>query len=143
MFQEWVVAPLMLAEVATALALLVVTPPQVSTDLVWTGLASTGLASTGLASTGLAWTGLAWTGLAWTGLAWMGLAWTGAGLAVATWLMTLLVAMPQHARLARGYDPQIQRNLVRGNWYRTAAWTLRGLLVLTMLGQTLSISGSR
>ena len=43
------------------------------------------------------------------------------------WLSTALVQVPLHRRLARGFDAQAHRRLVRTNWLRTCAWTLRGL----------------
>jgi hypothetical protein len=38
-----------------------------------------------------------------------------------------------HHRLERGFDPAAYRQLVRGNWIRTIAWSLRGLLAVQML----------
>lgn len=93
----WVVAPLMLIEVFTALALIWLRPSGVNPWLVWSGVA----------------------------------------LVAAIWLMTYLVQVPQHARLAAAFDPSTQRALVAGNWYRTAAWSARGVLVLIMLAQIL------
>lgn len=59
-----------------------------------------------------------------------------AGLLVVVWGSTWLVQIPCHDRLGRGFDPATHRRLVRTNWVRTAAWTLRGLLVL---GQTANL----
>ena len=42
------------------------------------------------------------------------------------WLSTWRVQMPLHAQLAAGFDPGVHRRLVAGNWWRTAAWTVRG-----------------
>jgi hypothetical protein len=66
------------------------------------------------------------------------LVWTGVALAAGIWLMTYWVQVPQHAKLAVAYDVRLQRSLVAGNWYRTIAWSGRGLLVLAMLAQTLT-----
>jgi hypothetical protein len=41
--------------------------------------------------------------------------------------------VPLHTRLARGFDPAAHRQLVRTNWLRTLAWTLRALLLLPAL----------
>jgi hypothetical protein len=89
----WVVAPLMLTELATALAL-VRTPPAAD----WAP----------------------WT-------------WTGLGLVGFLWLTTALVQVPLHRRLDRGWDAEAHRALVRSNWLRTAAWTVRGVLALALL----------
>jgi hypothetical protein len=51
------------------------------------------------------------------------------------WLLTFAVQVPQHARLASGFDARVQQRLVHGNWYRTTAWTARGLLVVWMVRQ--------
>lgn len=52
------------------------------------------------------------------------------GLLLVNWLSTWLVQIPLHERLGRRFDPATLRRLVLTNWVRTAAWTLRGLLVL-------------
>lgn len=54
----------------------------------------------------------------------------GLALAVGTWASTGLVQVPQHARLACGFDGGVHRRLVAGNWLRTLLWSLRGALVL-------------
>jgi hypothetical protein len=52
---------------------------------------------------------------------------------VALWTSTGLFYAPLHGRLAAGFDPGLHRRLVRWNWARTAGWTGRGVLVLSML----------
>jgi hypothetical protein len=50
-----------------------------------------------------------------------------AGVALAlNWLSTWLVQIPLHNRLAAGFDSEAHRRLVKTNWLRTAAWTMRG-----------------
>jgi len=49
------------------------------------------------------------------------------------WISTARVQMPLHDRLLRGPDPWAQRALVRTNWIRAIAWTLRGLVALAMV----------
>ena len=66
--------------------------------------------------------------------------WVGLLLIGSIWLATYTVQVPQHASLTKSFDPTIHRRLVQGNWYRTIAWTARGLLVLWMLGQILKPS---
>ena len=61
-------------------------------------------------------------------------AWAGLGLLGILWASTALVQIPQHNRLAAlGPDPATLAALVRGNWRRTAAWTLRAVLVAPAL----------
>lgn len=60
-------------------------------------------------------------------------AWTGLALLAVVWLSTFLLQVPQHRRLERGFDAAAHRRLVRGNWIRTVAWTLRGFLLLAHL----------
>lgn len=57
-------------------------------------------------------------------------AWAGATLAVAAWVVTMFVSVPQHAILARGFDARALQVLVVTNWLRTAVWTLRGAILL-------------
>jgi hypothetical protein len=43
--------------------------------------------------------------------------------------------MPLHEKLAQGYSSAIIDRLVRSNWWRTIAWTLRGLSLAVPLIQ--------
>jgi hypothetical protein len=52
----------------------------------------------------------------------------------AIWTSTFLVQVPLHARLARGFSPEVHRRLVLSNWARTIPWTIRGVLALLWLG---------
>lgn len=94
----WVVAPLMLTELVTAMLLFRWRPVGVGSMTIWIGLILVAL----------------------------------------IWLMTYAVQVPQHAALVVSYDARIQKRLVAGNWFRTAAWTARGLLALSMLAQVLA-----
>ena len=47
--------------------------------------------------------------------------------------VTVLASIPAHEALTRGFDPEAHRRLVRTNWWRTAAWTLRGVLAVVLL----------
>ncbi len=51
----------------------------------------------------------------------------------AIWLLTAVVQVPLHARLAGGFDTIAHRTLVSTNRWRTALWSVRGLLVLWMV----------
>lgn len=54
-------------------------------------------------------------------------------LLAAIWVMTALVQVPLHRRLVASHDRAVIRSLVASNWWRTGAWSLRGLLVAWML----------
>ncbi|MEJ2886959.1 hypothetical protein [Actinomycetospora aeridis] len=51
----------------------------------------------------------------------------------ATVAVTLGISVPCHERLARGFDAAVHARLTRTNWWRTAAWTLGGVVALVML----------
>lgn len=75
-----------------------------------------------------------------TGVAWVwwqpasGWAWSGLGLIGVNWLSTAVVQVPQHRRLGEKYDARVIAALGRGNWVRTVAWSLRGVVVLAVGG---------
>jgi hypothetical protein len=54
-------------------------------------------------------------------------------LLVVIWLSSLCVQVPMHCRLAKGFDKNVYRLLVRTNWIRTAVWTVRGCLLIMVL----------
>ncbi len=58
---------------------------------------------------------------------------TGLALVALIWLSTAAIQVPCHARLEGGFDSRIHRRLVRSNWIRTLAWTLRSCLALFMI----------
>lgn len=60
------------------------------------------------------------------------LAWLGSGLLVTIWLSTALQQVPCHRRLVAGHDPVVIRRLVRTNWIRTIAWTVRALVAVAI-----------
>ena len=60
--------------------------------------------------------------------------WAGAALLALIWLSTGLLQIPQHRRLARGFDAKAARRLVVSNWLRTAAWTARAGIALVLIG---------
>lgn len=49
------------------------------------------------------------------------------------WASTWLQQIPQHRRLARGFDGEAHRRLVRTNAVRATAWTVRGLCLVPLL----------
>jgi hypothetical protein len=61
------------------------------------------------------------------------LAWIGLLLLGIVWLSTWLQQVPCHRELEHGFEARAHARLVSTNWIRTAAWSLRGLLVLWMV----------
>ncbi|HEY0007524.1 MAG TPA: hypothetical protein VGB55_02270 [Tepidisphaeraceae bacterium] len=51
---------------------------------------------------------------------------------------TAWLSVPIHRKLSAGFDATAHRRLITTNAVRTAAWTIRGLLVAVMLMQRLS-----
>ena len=66
----------------------------------------------------------------------------GLVLVAALWLSTATWQAPMHGRLSDGFDSSLQRRLVLSNWVRTSLWTVRGVLVLFLVGQALSQRGA-
>lgn len=61
-----------------------------------------------------------------------------AGLVLAVVLgSTVLVQVPLHGRLSRGFDAAAARRLVSTNWVRTIGWSVRGVLAFAMLARHL------
>lgn len=61
--------------------------------------------------------------------------WLGLGLVGIIWLSTAFLQVPQHSKLALGFDVSAHGFLVSSNWLRTAAWTLRSALVVVWLSR--------
>lgn len=61
------------------------------------------------------------------------IAWVGLVLVGVIWLSTAVLQVPDHERLADGFDAAAHAHLVGTNWIRTIAWTLRGLLLAAAL----------
>ncbi len=59
-------------------------------------------------------------------------AWSGLILLTMIWGSTFLVQVPCHEVLSKEFDAAVHKRLVWTNWLRTAAWSLRGLLVFWM-----------
>lgn len=59
--------------------------------------------------------------------------WSGLILLALIWGSTFLVQVPCHEVLSEEFDAALIKRLVWTNWLRTAAWSLRGLLVLWMI----------
>ena len=63
----------------------------------------------------------------------LGLVATAAACGVVTVAVTVAVSVPCHRRLSGGYDAAVLRRLVVTNWWRTAAWTLGGVVAALMV----------
>ena len=59
----------------------------------------------------------------------------GVFLLLVIWASTAFLRVPQHNRLAHGFDTAAYRKLVATNWVRTASWSLRGLLTAWMVSK--------
>ncbi len=57
----------------------------------------------------------------------------GLALLALIWAVTFFVQVPLHAQLQSAFSTQEHASLVRNNWWRTIAWTLRGILALTLV----------
>lgn len=58
-----------------------------------------------------------------------------AGLLTLIWIVTFVVFTFIHARLRRGYDDSLLKNLVEFNWIRTGLWTFRTVLISIIILQ--------
>lgn len=67
--------------------------------------------------------------------------WGGALLLMAVWASTALLQVPAHAHLQKGFDGAVCEGLVRSNWIRTGAWTLRGLVAAWLVWNGLATGG--
>lgn len=63
------------------------------------------------------------------------LTWAGLGCLALIWLSTWLVQVPAHRRLEKGFDAVVHARLVRSNWVRTGAWTIRAVIAVALLGE--------
>jgi hypothetical protein len=61
------------------------------------------------------------------------LAWCGLGLLAVAWVSTAFWQVPAHRRLEGGFDAVTHRRLVRTNWVRTVAWSIRGVIACALL----------
>jgi hypothetical protein len=66
------------------------------------------------------------------------LPWSGLVLVGVIWISTALLQIPAHGRLSAGFSEETGALLVSTNWVRTVAWSLRGAVVVAMLGYALA-----
>jgi len=62
---------------------------------------------------------------------------TGLIMLILIWLSTALIQGPTHLRLARAHDEALIRRLVVSNWLRTILWSLRAIVAVLMIAQTM------
>ncbi|MFN3152971.1 hypothetical protein [Bremerella sp.] len=60
------------------------------------------------------------------------LVWVGLIALLLIWASTFFLQVPCHEKLSRSFDESAHRQLVRTNWLRTIAWSIRGLVVILM-----------
>jgi len=58
------------------------------------------------------------------------------------WISTFLVQVPLHDALGAGFDVEKHATLVRTNWIRTLAWSVRGVMLGVLLVSILRASSS-
>ncbi len=56
------------------------------------------------------------------------------------WVATAVWSVPKHGHLALGYNPLVIESLISTNWARTIIWTLRSILILYLMIETLKIN---
>ena len=59
----------------------------------------------------------------------VGLLRINAGLLTLIWISSLCLQVPMHVKLIKSFDIHAYRHLVSTNWIRTVAWTVRSLLL--------------
>lgn len=57
------------------------------------------------------------------------------GILLSVHAATILLSIPSHNALGRGWDDSAHRRLVSTNWVRTIGWSLRAALALVMVAQ--------
>ncbi|MEM6805102.1 MAG: hypothetical protein AAF696_27145 [Bacteroidota bacterium] len=63
----------------------------------------------------------------------VGLLWLGLALVGIIWLSTWFLQVPLHNAITHSYDAEAIAKLVKSNWIRTIAWSLRAILLLYIL----------
>jgi len=59
--------------------------------------------------------------------------WAEMGLLLLIWASTFFIQMPLHRSLGKEVNPAKQTTLVHSNWFRTVAWSLRAVLLLSLV----------
>jgi hypothetical protein len=53
------------------------------------------------------------------------------------WIATISWSVPKHGELANGYNPTVVESLILTNWIRTVLWTLRSVVILYFMIETM------
>lgn len=64
--------------------------------------------------------------------------WGGLSMVIVIWVSTTLLQVPRHSALATGFDSKAHRGLVLSNWICTVTWSMRGVLVLFLVNQSVT-----
>lgn len=64
-------------------------------------------------------------------------AWAGLIAATITWIATALLSVPRHVRLAKGFEDDVHRALVRTNLVRQGAWIVHDAISLMRVAEAL------
>lgn len=59
--------------------------------------------------------------------------WVNLALLAVIWGSTFFIQMPLHGRLSEGFQEKLQQKLVRSNWLRTVAWTVRSAILIWLM----------
>jgi hypothetical protein len=54
------------------------------------------------------------------------------------WASTAFIHVPRHTTLGSSFDADAHRSLVRSNWIRTVAWSIRSFVVVFMIGKNIA-----
>ncbi|UOQ75648.1 hypothetical protein MUN84_13300 [Hymenobacter sp. 5516J-16] len=81
--------------------------------------------------------------LAWQGHDLGAARWWQLVLVVLAWVATFFISVPFHNRLAQGYDYVAIDGLVRTNWPRTLAWTVRAGVLGWLLWKMLHFAADK
>lgn len=61
----------------------------------------------------------------------------GAGLAVSTWIVTAMLAVPHHRGMARGFAHEPHAALLRAHHVRTVLWTAHSVVGVALIAQAI------
>lgn len=65
--------------------------------------------------------------------------WIGIALLAVIWLSTWLLQVPAHVALSNAFDEATHMLLVRSNWIRTIAWSLRSTVIMWLTWNSQSV----
>lgn len=68
----------------------------------------------------------------------LGLLRINAGLLTLIWLSSLCLQVPMHLKLINSFDKQAYHHLLSTNWIRTVAWSVRSVLLVSIVYRLLN-----